>query len=131
MRSTLALAIVLVAATACIGSSPFEPWPGGPKPTLTSIQPSTASVGDQIVITGTGFTPDGNSVRIGAGYINKLPSSDATTIRLTLPSYLGVCPPDQEVCVALALQMAPGDYRVSVITANGTSNDVAFRVVAK
>ncbi len=128
MRSVIAMVLVTLASAACIGSSPFEP---GPRPAVAQIQPSTASVGDAIVITGTGFTSTNNTLKIGAGYVYKLPSADSTSIRLTLPSYLGVCPPDQEVCVALALPMAPGDYTVSVINANGTSHGVSFRVFAK
>ena len=128
MRPFISALLLTVTATACIGSSPFEP---ATRPTIARIQPSTAAVGDQITITGTGFTATDNALKFGAGYILKLPSADSTSIRLTLPSYLGVCPPNQEICVALALPMAPGDYKVSVVNANGTSNDISFQVITK
>ncbi len=131
MRSIISMALLTLAATACIGSSPFEPWAPGPRPAITQIQPSTAAVGDAVTITGSGFTSADNALKIGGGYVLKLPSADSTSIRLTLPSYLGACPPDQEVCVALALPMAPGDYKVSVINANGRSNEVLFHVITK
>ena len=128
MRSIISAALLALAATACIGLSPFDP---ATRPTIARIQPSTAAVGDQITITGTGFTATDNALKFGAGYILKHPSADSTSIRLTLPSYLGVCPPNQEICVALALPMAPGDYKVSVVNANGTSNDISFQVITK
>lgn len=131
MRSILSAALVLLLAAACIDMSPFDPGAPGPRPTITRVQPTEPAVGDQVVITGTGFTPTGNALRIGAGYILRLASADSTTIRLALPSYLGACPPDQQVCVALALPMAPGTYKLSVINAHGTSNEVDFRVVAR
>lgn len=129
MRSIVSTLLLTFAAAACIGSSPFAPL--GPRPAVAKVQPSPASVGDQVTVTGTGFTPTGNALEIGAGYILKLDSADSTSIRLALPSYLGACPPNQEVCVALALPMAPGDYKLSVINANGTSNQVSFTVIAK
>ena len=131
MRSIISTVLLTLAATACIGSSPFAPRGAGPRPAIVQIQPSTAAVGDAVTLTGTGFTPTDNTLKIGAGYLNKLPSADSTSIRLTLPSYLGVCAPGQEVCTALALPMAPGTYKVSVINGNGASNAVAFQVIAK
>jgi hypothetical protein len=128
MRSIVSTVLLALAATACIGSLPFEP---GRRPAVARIQPSPAAVGDEITITGSGFTPTDNALKIGAGYVYKLASSDSTSIRLTLPPYLGVCAPGQEICVALALAMAPGDYKVSVLNANGTSNDVSFQVITK
>ncbi len=128
MRSTLSAVLLTFAAMTCVGSSPLGP---GPKPAVAQIQPTAAAVGDEVTLTGTGFTPTDNALKIGAGYILKLASTDTTTIRLALPSYLGACAPGQEVCVALALPMAPGSYKLSVINANGTSNQVAFKVFAK
>jgi hypothetical protein len=131
MRPYISTVLFVLVATACIGSSPFAPWGAGQRPEIAQIQPSTAAVGDQVTVTGTGFTPTDNALKIGAGYILHLESTDATSIRVTLPSYLGVCAPGQEVCVALALPMAPGDYELSVINAHGTSHAVAFHVLAK
>ena len=128
MRSIILVGLLTFVTIACVGSSPFRL---GPRPAVAQIQPSSAAVGDEITISGSGFTATDNALRIGAGYILKLPSADTTTIRLTLPSYLGACAPGQEVCVALALPMAPGTYKLSVVNANGTSNQVSFQVIAK
>jgi hypothetical protein len=125
------MALMVMLASACIGSSPFEPWGPGPRPTVAKIQPLTVAVGDAVIITGTGFTPTDNALKIGVGYLGKLSSADATTIRFDLPSYLGACPPGQEVCVALALPLPPGTYKVSVVNANGKSNEVSLVVVQK
>ena len=131
MRSMIWTALLTVAATACIASSPFEPVGPANRPAITQIQPLTAAVGEAVTITGTGFTSTDNALKIGAGYILKLESADSTSIHLTLPSYLGACPPNQEICVALALPMSPGDYKVSVVNANGASNQVLFHVITK
>jgi hypothetical protein len=131
MRSVMSATLILLLAAACIDVSPVDPGASGPRPTIARVQPASAAVGEPIVITGSGFTRADNALRVGAGYILKLPSSDSTTIRLTLPSYLGACPPGQEVCVALALPLAPGDYKLSIINAHGTSNEVDFQVIAR
>jgi ABC-type transport system substrate-binding protein len=131
MRSTFSMALMAVVALACTGSLPFDPAGAGPRPTIATIQPSSAAVGDPLVITGTGFTATGNAVKIGAGYLNKLASTDAMTIRFKLPGYLVACPPGQEVCAALALPLPPGTYKVAVVNANGKSNDVSLVVVEK
>lgn len=127
MRSMISVLLALV-AVACIGSSPFAP---GPRPTVSQVEPSPAAVGDAVTVTGSGFASTGNALKIGAGYVLNLPSADSTSIHLTLPAYLGVCAPGQEVCPAIVFSLVPGDYKLSVITANGTSNEVSLRVIAK
>ncbi len=128
MRVTIWTALLVAMAFGCIGSSPVEP---GSRPTIVQLQPSTAAVGDAMTITGSRFTSSTNAVKIGAGYLYNLSSADSTTLHFDLPDYLGVCPPDQQVCVALALPLPPGDYKVSVVNANGTSNQVSLHVIAK
>ena len=131
MRSMMWMALLALSASACIGSSPFGPSDSVPRPVAAQVLPSPAVVGDVMTITGRGFTPTDNSVRIGAGYVNKLPAVNSTTIRFTLPDYLEACPPGQQVCIALALPLPAGTYKVSVINANGTSNEVTLLVAEK
>lgn len=131
MRPILSMALLALTASACIGSSPFGPWEPVLPPAVAKIQPATAAVGDPITITGSGFTATDNAVKIGAGYLNKISSADAVTIRFDLPSYLAACPPDQQVCVALALPLPPGTYKLSVVNAHGTSNEVPLVVIDK
>lgn len=128
MRNLFSLALFLFLAAACNGS-PFEPAGPGTPPAITAVQPATARVGDPITISGTGFTASGNSLRIGAGYINEIASTDGTTLRLSLPSYLSACPPGQQVCTALVMLLEPGAYKVSVINKLGTSNQLVLTVV--
>jgi hypothetical protein len=131
MRPLHSVALVAVLTITCAGSSPLGPSEPGARPVIARIEPAAAAVGDTVTITGSGFTAADNSLKVGAGYIHKLTSPDQATIRLTLPSYLSACAPGQEVCVALALPLEPGDYKVSVINAHGASNELTLRVVAK
>jgi hypothetical protein len=127
----LALATILVAFPGCHG--PSNPGPASPTeaPVLTVVMPSQALVGDTITLTGSGFTASDNAIKIGAGYIQGVVSSRGTSLSFTLPAVLIVCPPWSQVCITLAILVTPGTYQVSVITANGTSNELPLVVVAK
>jgi len=91
---------------------PVQALPNPPQ--ITSINPSTGSPNTQITLTGTGFTPTGNSINWGdhLNAIRDLPSSDGKT--LAFPALSMQCP--QKTCP------------VSVTNANGTSNPVAFNL---
>ena len=127
----LALATVLVALPGCHGHS--NPGPASPTeaPVLTAVMPSQASVGDIITLTGSGFTASDNAIKIGAGYIQGVVSSRGASLSFTLPTVLTACPPWSQVCITLAILVTPGTYRLSVMTANGTSNELPLVVVAK
>ena len=124
-----AVTTMLVAASACGATTPTTPT--GPAPVITKVSPATAAVGDQITITGTGFTATGNSVKLGSGYTSALSSSTTTSLSFTLPSALSVCAPSAQACVALAVLVTPGTYTVSVLNANGTSNEMSLLIAAK
>ncbi|HEV7702149.1 MAG TPA: IPT/TIG domain-containing protein [Candidatus Paceibacterota bacterium] len=98
-------------------------------PVITSISPVSGRVGTKITITGKDFASTGNSVKFGKGYINGLDSNtDGTSITFTLPSGMGVCRGDAEICIALAMQVSPGTYEVSVWNTHNTSNLAYFTV---
>ena len=98
---------------------------------LSSASPAAAAVGNQVLLTGANFTATANHVKIGNGYLHNLSSPNGTTILFAVPSALDVCAPGQQVCEALAVVLSPGDYRLSVINDQGTSNEIAFTVVER
>jgi hypothetical protein len=110
-----------------------------PKPTpspvarITLITPTSGPVGTKMLIKGSGFSPRGNRVNFGYGAIPNLPSPDGVTITFQVPSSL--CPPctfSPLPCLLPCRVTNPGEYKVSVTNANGsTSNTVLFTVIAR
>jgi hypothetical protein len=104
---------------------------------LTSLSPASGAVGTQITARGGGFTPTGNSIKFGAGYINNLESSDGVTLRFTVPDGLNLCPPppmgemSTTPCPSAYPQVKPGSYSISVMNEKGSSGDLAFVVTAR
>ncbi len=91
--------------------------------TLSSISPTSASIGDTITIHGTGFSANNNTVNVyfGAkGQIAGVASTNGgTTISLTIPSYITTGP--------ISIPVERGTYIVSVTNASGaTSGGVTF-----
>jgi hypothetical protein len=98
------------------------------------LQPNSGVIGSNVTIVGSGFTPTGNRVKFGnLGSENNpsysVNSSNGTTITFAVPSgnYLPCWYSTPRCLVAMYLTQ-PGDYVVSVINANGTSNEVVFTV---
>lgn len=131
MRTAMWAFCLALAASGCLAWSVVAPSPPGDGPVLLRIEPSTAAVGDAITVTGRGFTATGNALKIGAGYTPGISTTDSTRLELTLPEYLVACPPDQQVCVALALPLPPGNYQVSVVNRHGTSNALPLVIAEK
>ena len=115
--------LVLIAAHVACRDSVTAP---SSAPTIISLSPALAQIGDTITVTGTGFTQTGNAIQIGTGYVLGVPSSDGKTLRFVLPAYLGSCPPFVDVCAMFAIQVSPGTYQLFVINAHGTSNAVSL-----
>jgi hypothetical protein len=129
--ATSFLTAALLAGAACGGHSNRSPSaPTGP-PALTAITPPQVSIGDSITLTGSGFTTTTNAIRIGSGYIQGGVASGGTSVTFVLPSVLTVCPPWAQVCITLAIVVTPGTYQVAIVNANGTSNELPLRVVAR
>jgi hypothetical protein len=105
---------------------------------ITSIDPDTVSLGQgaipTLVIQGSGFVPGGtgggfadgnNTVRVGPASFDRI-SSDAagTTLRFQLPlTYTDTSGRGRES------NFGPGQYQVSVVTANGTSNSLTLTMI--
>ena len=92
-------------------------------PVISTITPTSVAkdTGSKVTITGTGFTPTGNVVVLSrvAKWISNL-SSNGTSITFTLPSYLSNGGP-----------IYAGDIlSLSVMNANGTSNQKTVKVIA-
>jgi len=127
MRRPVWLLCLVVLSGAC-GASIVGP---GEPPVIQAIAPATAATGDVVTITGTGFSTTSNAVRIGAGYLPSLASSDGRSLRFSLPTTLSPCPPDAQVCVAMVVLLTPGTYKLVVTNDGGTSNEAALQVIAR
>ena len=104
-------------------------------PVITSLSPSSGLVGASVTIIGTGFIKTGNTIKFGSGYIknfNYVTSHvSGPQFQFTVPEGLDPCVPGV-VCSALWYPpVTPGSYPVSVINANGNSNEVPFTVTAE
>lgn len=127
----LVFAIAAAGLTSCPLSSTRGPTAPTAAPAVSGVSPSAAAVGDTVTISGSGFTSTANAIKIGAGYLLGIATPDSTSLRFTLPTALTPCPPGTQVCITLAVLLTPGTYPVSVVNANGTSNELTFQVVAK
>ena len=109
-------------------------------PTITTISPTTATMGQTVTITGTGFT-NANSVHIGSVWVGPIVSTNnGTTLTFVVPSSSGVCDPlssianPASVCTMQAVILTPGPYTITVntlpsgATTPQTSNGVSFTV---
>ena len=97
-------------------------------PTLVSIMPSSGPAGAayplKATLRGTGFKSTGNIVHFGPAVISDLPSPDGTSITFSVPKLRGSrgeAPP---------AVLTPGEYAVTVETADGTSNALNFLLTA-
>ena len=101
-----------------------------PVPAITSLSAQSAKIGDTITITGTGFTPTGNIVVIGNGVVsNSGFTSSNNTITFTVPSFLTVYCPGNQMCPGAVSAFISGQYSLAVRNANGLSSNVNFTLV--
>ncbi|TSC95078.1 MAG: hypothetical protein CEN87_90 [Parcubacteria group bacterium Licking1014_1] len=119
-----------------------------PKVRIASIAPSTANIGSQITINGSGFDPVSNIIQItGGGYYGPrtggyskiVPSSNnGTVINFTIPSIVYSCQdlPGYTYCMPWqkVINLDPGDYTVSVINVNtasyGQENQASLKITS-
>lgn len=102
-------------------------------PIISSINPSSGSIGTRVTITGSGFSSTGNAIKFDRGFIGEGYnfSSNGTTITFTLPDQLVPCSPAENPCVRGSfVGVYPGTYQISVQNANGMSNTVTFTVTS-
>jgi hypothetical protein len=95
-------------------------------PVVSRISPGIGTPGTQAVLTGTGFTPNGNNINFAGvrNAITNLSSFDGLTLAFTIPST--PCSPGT-ICAQIII--LGGDYKISVTNANGTSNEISFQVL--
>ncbi len=91
-------------------------------PHIDRLDPARATLSPgaliQVMISGSGFRPEGNVVLVGDVVMGELPSGDGQRLRLVLPESF---PPVGEVPPR---RLVPGAYDISVRTGAGTSNRV-------
>ena len=111
----------------------FRFTPVGAAPSIRSLAPTRASVGDTVTVRGSGFTAD-NDVLIGPGDIPHVPSSDGgASLSFTIPGTLGPHCQSGQICPMYLINFAAtsGPVQVSVKNSNGASNAVTLTMVQK
>ncbi|GEM_PF-3098536 len=89
---------------------------GKTPPKIDSVSPQAGSLGTQLILTGSRFTPNTNDILIqGKTFLNDLPSPNGTTVTFTLPGNTP-CQP-KAACP------------IKVSNENGISNAVPFKMV--
>lgn len=153
-RSTF---VIIAAAWISLGLSGYALWilgePPAPlrnisfssalQPFLESLEPTSGTIGTEIVIRGSGFDIHNNDIAFShpqinfqgshTAYLNSVPSPDGKTLRFTLPDVLGACAFSQmrpgEACPSIGLGLPSGTITVSVVNRHGWSNGLVFERV--
>ncbi|MBI5645278.1 IPT/TIG domain-containing protein [Candidatus Kaiserbacteria bacterium] len=100
---------------------------------LNSILPTSARVGTQLMLSGSGFNALDNTVYFGIGGSLHVPSfNSGTVIYYTVPQYVSPCdtvvPGSGTFCAQNIQQVMPGPIQVRVGNSNGQSNTLMFTV---
>jgi len=109
---------------------------------ITSLSPSSGSVGTRVTIHGSGFDATGNTVSFAASVVQEpgqmlsepsvipeLSSADGRAIVFdVLAVWRPACSYPPGPCPIANVPTAPGTYSVSVANSSGTSNSVSFLV---
>ena len=133
-RATWLICCSLALQSAC-GESQTGPT-SPPALTVTAIAPSGGPVGTTVTIEGSGFSPTGNVVKFGVGYLSDLTSPDGRALLFAVPEGHNMCPPTElgymEPCAGgVYPKVQPGNYAVSVVTRTETSRQVLFTVTER
>ena len=132
-------AISLICCSLALQSSCGESQTGPTAPTaptVTAIAPAAGPVGTTVTIEGSGFSPTGNIVKFGVGYLSDLASPDGRRLLFAVPEGHNLCPPSElgykEPCAGGVFpRVQPGSYAVSVVTRTETSRQVQFTVTER
>ncbi len=101
---------------------------------ISYATPTTAQVGTNVTLVGSGFSSD-SVVYFGGAMVSPLSTYDSATtaisvsqLTFTVPSHITPCPPNAN-CIMMAREVTPGVYPVYVVNTNGvTSNMINFTV---
>lgn len=125
----------LVLTVTVTGTNPPPP-PEPTKPIITTLTPLTAKVGTKIALYGTGFTSKGNDILFngkgGQGTYDVSIGSDKS-LTVTIPQTVGdkclyPADPNGNVCKTVPTTITTGDYKVTVVNSNGTSDPAPLHV---
>jgi IPT/TIG domain len=106
----------------------FEVAESAAAPTIAALSPTSGPIGTLVTIRGTNFTSNnliqfrGAQASFAAG--SPVPSENGTSLQFRVTT----CPSHQLQCPGF--YVPPGNYRVTVINANGTSNEATFALTA-
>lgn len=96
---------------------------------LTSLSPTSGSVGTTIVLIGAGFTTNDNTVHFGVGGRRNISSfANGTALSFTIPSVLSTCDTQTSCSNTQTSVVTPGSYPVYVTNSNGTTQTLNFIV---
>ncbi len=114
-------------------------------PSITSLDPSSATVGSTVTIHGTGFSATSNAILFGktmnsfhrdgtpANQIAAVASTDGATLSFVVPNSgpSGILCDSSNHCIAVsAMRIIAGTYPVTVRNAAGTSNTATLTVTS-
>ncbi len=113
---------------------------------LYSLSPSAGPVGATVSVTGFGFTSDNTILMDGSIAARGVPLTSSIaiacttnpschgginqTIQFSVPQYLSPNCPAGSMCPMYMRQVTPGQYRITVQNANGTSNALVLTVTS-
>ncbi len=124
----IAVFFALVIASGCARGPSMDARPNAAgAPVIDRIEPTSGPAGEDypidLTIYGSGFTEADNVVHFGSVDVSNRPSTNAgTQIKVAVPKIIesgGEVPP---------FVLQPGEYPITVTTANGTSEPVMFRL---
>ena len=93
---------------------------------ISSLSPAYGPLGTQVIITGTGFTSTGNTIKMNDYTVTTTATSNGTSLTFNIPTNFSNC--TSTYCTGLYAPVNPADYKITVINTNGTSNTVNFSV---
>ena len=91
-------------------------------PVIKSVSPSSGGYGQEVVISGSGFTTDGNEIRTSYGLIKNIKSSDGKTLSFRVEPF----PNEMKDGRPASADPFDWDISISVINDNGISNRAEF-----
>jgi peptidoglycan hydrolase-like protein with peptidoglycan-binding domain len=90
-------------------------------PVITAVSPTSGKYGTEITITGSGFTPTGNTILGSAGIISNIPSLDGKTLHIRIEPVPDVFGPN--VQATTSLNGFTWKMRILVINPNGLTKE--------